>query len=169
MEDKIEGIEGRGDLEWGYQTPQSTAQRIKENVPKIGGLDEGLVLKGHIFERILGDDRGEFGAAALWFSAGIMKPAEAMEHKNTFLNRLRWEAEQPQTPQAIKDAIAAVMEKLQAEWDSQENVKAARAVWEEKVRSRAQTMVDTNEEGAGDAYQEYLKYFDEVGKRGLPF
>lgn len=167
MEAKTEKT-GHEDLEWGYGIPQSFVERIRENVPKIGGLDEENILKGHVFERILYDDIGAFGTAALWFSGGMMEPNEAKEHKKIFLNRLRWEAEQSQTPLVIKEAIEDFRGKLQGiEWDKEENVKAGRALWNETVRSKAQAMVDANQGGAKDALDQYYLYTDEVAKRKL--
>ena len=167
MEEKIKTTEESKELEWGYENPQLVAQTIKDNFPLVGGFDEDQVLKGHVFERILNDDLGEFGTAALCFEPKIMKPGGATEHKTTFLNRLRWEEEQPQTPQVIKDAIAALRQKLEGEWDKEENVKAARAFWEKMVHSKAKAMVDANEDGAGDAVGEYYQYMEEASKRRL--
>jgi hypothetical protein len=168
MEAKTERKEVPKGLEWGYEIPQARAQKIKENIPQIGGLNEETVLAGHVLERIINDDRGALGTAAMWFSAEIMDPSGALEHKTIFLNRLRWEEEQPQTPQKIKDAIAALKQKIEGKaWDKEENLKKATNLWERMVRSKAKAMVDANEEGAGEALEHYYLYTDEVVKRGL--
>jgi len=155
-------------LEWGYENPALAAARIRDNVAVIGGLDVGKVLTGHILERILGDDSGVFGTAMLWFRLKNMQPEEAVIHKEVFLNRLRWEIEQQETPRAIKEMLTFYRGKLgETVWDKEENVKASRADWEEMVHSQVIKMVENNEEGAGDANREYRRYGDEASKRKL--
>jgi hypothetical protein len=166
MEDVITTSDAPKELDWGYENPQLVTEQIKQGLTEVPGFDEDTVLKGHVFERILNDDVGEFGTASLWFQARIMKPGKAREHKDVFLNRLRWELDQPQTPKVIKDAIEEVKDQIaQTEWINQENVNAARAIWDKAVRLRAKAMVEADEEGAGQALEHYYKYMDAASKR----
>src|SRR4030042_6517385 len=155
-------------LEWGYEIPTLVAERIKQNAPIIGGLDVAKVLRGHVLQLILGDDSGVFGTAVLWFDAKIMKPEEAIAHKEIFMNRVRWELEQDETPQRIKAMLIPYQKKLtETNWETEAKVRESRAVWEETVHSKVAGMVKANEDGSKDARDEYERYEDEVRKRKL--
>ena len=158
-----------GGLEWGYEIPNQAVERIRQNLSVIGQFDERKVLTGHVLERMLGDDAGVFGTAALWHSRQLMRPQEAAAHKEIFLNRVRWELEQPQTPQTLKDGLSALREKLGGlSWDKEDNVKTSRSLWDQMVHSKALSMYDANIDGIKDCVKEFRNFEDEARKRKLP-
>jgi hypothetical protein len=164
--DEVTGREG----EWPAAIPQRKHDFLAKYLDEISGFDREKVLAGHVVDRILGDDDGKFGTAMLFFDVVVGRPDEAEEHKGDIIGRIDWEINQGATPENIKKLLKEVKIKLEeSPWGSLEDVQAARGQWKGGVYDRVLAMVEQNQDGLGDTYQEFRKFEDELRARKLPF
>lgn len=155
-------------LDWAYGSPSLETKRLETYLGDIPGYDREKVLKGQIIDRIIKDDGNSFMGAALSLGPKVHRPELAQTEETSFGRRMQWELDQPLTPAKIKEAIERTREQIKGiTWDSRENVSKARKIWEENVLQMAQQMVDTNEEGAKDAWEEFRRFYYEISKKGL--
>jgi hypothetical protein len=155
--------------DWAYRYPSNEARLIREHMKVIPGYDLEKVLKGQIIERIIGDDTNTFNSANLAFSMRHPDANMAELNRKSLLRRMRWELDQPLTPNKIRGIIEDIKEHIEASpWETKDDILKAHAYWEEEVRTPIRQMLEVNEEGLKDAQEQYNKFFDEISARGLP-
>ncbi|MGB6838970.1 MAG: hypothetical protein WBD86_02280 [Microgenomates group bacterium] len=154
---------------WASGIPSRAARLLSENLQEIPGFEKKQVLTGHIINRVLADDVGCFHSAVMALDWKAKRPDQALGSKQDFIERMEWEEEQTVTPDKIREMISQVKEKIQGiEWDSLENINKSREVWEDGLRSKVREMIDKNEGGLGEVFNQFQSFEKEVIKRNLP-
>ncbi|OGM57737.1 hypothetical protein A3E46_01340 [Candidatus Woesebacteria bacterium RIFCSPHIGHO2_12_FULL_46_16] len=119
----------KADIDWAVTFPAQKAEQIKQHCLSHPEANKDLILEGHMLDLVYADFNGLF-AGPIMIAARKPEPT-----RQILLARLNWMAEQPQTPQDLKEKLKKTAASIStSRWESPQDLVKGETIWKGNVQ-----------------------------------